>query len=68
MDIRYSVYSVKDDMPIVIAGTVPKCAKMLGLTIDSFYSQASKQRKGKYSAGSKRKYRIVREDDNKDEV
>lgn len=66
MDIRYSVYSVKDDMPIVIAGTVPKCAKMLGLTIDSFYTQASKQRKGKYSAGSK-KYRIVREDD-KDEV
>lgn len=64
MDVRYSVYRVKDDMPIVVSGTIPKCAKALGLTIDSFYSQASKQRSGKYSAGSKRKYRIVREEGN----
>lgn len=62
MDVRYSVYRVKDDTPIVIFGTIPQCAKALGLTIDSFYSQASKQRSGKYSAGSKRKYRIVREE------
>ena len=62
MDVRYSVYSVKTDMPIVISGRIPQCAKALGLTIDSFYSQASKQRSGKYSAGSKRKYRIVREE------
>ena len=62
MDVRYSVYGVKDDLPIIISGTIPQCAKALGLTIDSFYSQASKQRSGKYSAGSKRKYRIVREE------
>ena len=62
VDVRYSVYRVKDDAPIVIFGTIPQCAKALGLTIDSFYSQASKQRSGKYSAGSKRKYRIVREE------
>lgn len=62
MDVRYSVYRVKDDMPIVVSGTIPKCAKALGLTIDSFYSQVSKQRSGKYSAGSMRKYRIIREE------
>lgn len=62
MDVRYSVYGVKDDLPIIISGTIPQCAKALGLTIDSFYSQASKQRAGKHSAGSKRKYRIVREE------
>lgn len=62
MDVRYSVYRANDDTPIVIFGTIPRCAKALGLTIDSFYTQASKQRSGKYSAGSKRKYRIIREE------
>lgn len=67
MDVRYSVYSVKTDMPIVISGTIPQCAKALGMKIDTFYSQASKQRSGKYSAGSKRKYRLVREETDDEE-
>lgn len=63
IDVRYSVYSAKDDLPLIISGTIPQCAKVLGLTINSFYSQASKQRYGRGKDGSKRKYRIVRDDD-----
>lgn len=62
IDVRYSVYSAKDDMPLVICGTIPQCAKVLGLTIGSFYTQASKQRHRKGKDGSKRKYRIIREE------
>lgn len=61
-DVRYSVYRVKDDMPLIIGGTIPQCAKVLGITVGSFQTQASKQRNGKASAGSKRKYRIFRDD------
>ena len=63
MDVRYSVYSAKDDLPLIISGTVPQCAKALGLTIGSFYSQASKQRHGRGHDGSKRKWKIIRDDD-----
>lgn len=61
MDVRYSVYRVKDDFPIAIHETIPKCARAMGITVESFYTQASKQRNNKYSAGKKRKYRIIRE-------
>ena len=63
VDVRYSVYSVKDDLPLIVGGTIPQCAKALGLTIDSFYSQASKQRHGRGHDGSKRKWKIIRDDD-----
>ena len=63
MDVRYSVYSAKDDLPLIVGGTIPQCAKALGLTIDSFYSQASKQRHGRGHDGSKRKWKIIRDDD-----
>lgn len=61
MDVRYSVYNVKDDMPLIISGTIPQCAKVLGLTVNSFQSQASKQRHNRGKDGSKRKYRIIRD-------
>lgn len=63
MDVSYSVYSVKDDLPLIVSGTIPQCAKILGLTIDSFNSQASKQRHGRGKDGSKHKYRIVRDEE-----
>lgn len=63
IDVRYSVYSAKDDLPLIVGGTIPQCAKVLGLTINSFYSQASKQRYGRGKDGSKRKYKIIRDDD-----
>ena len=62
IDVRYSVYSAKDDLPLIISGTIPQCAKALGMTIDSFYSQASKQRHGRGHDGSKRKWKIIRDD------
>ena len=64
VDIRYSVYSVKDDMPIIIGGTIPQCAKALGITVNSFQSQASKQRHGRGKDGSKHKHRIIRDEIN----
>ncbi len=67
-DVRYSVYSVKDDLSLIISGTIPQCAKALGITINSFYSQASKQRYGRGKDGSKRKFRIVRDDFREDGV
>lgn len=67
IDVRYSVYSVKDDMPLIIGGTIPQCAKALGLTVGSFQSQASKQRNGRGKDGSKRKYRIVRDESDVEE-
>lgn len=63
IDVRYSVYSVKDDMPIIISGTIPQCANALGVTVGTFQTQASKQRHGRGNDGSKRKYRIAREED-----
>lgn len=67
IDVRYSVYSVKDDMPLIISGTIPQCAKTLGLTISSFQTQASRQRHGRGKDGSKRKYRIVRDETDMEE-
>lgn len=61
-DVRYSVYSAKDGLPLVLSGTSVQCAKALGLTLPSFYSQASRQRTGN-GTGGKRKYIIVREED-----
>ena len=63
IDVRYSIYDVRTDLPIVINATIPQCAKALGLTIGSFYSMASRQKNGRGRDGSKRKYRIVREEE-----
>lgn len=63
IDVRYSVYSAKDDLPLIISGTIPQCAKALGLTIASFQTQASKQRHGRGKDGSKRKWRIIRDEE-----
>lgn len=60
IDVRYSVYSAKDDLPLIICGTIPQCARVLGLTVGSFNTQASRQRHGRKKGGS-RKWHIVRE-------
>lgn len=65
MDVMYSVYSAKDDLPIVIYGTIKECANALGITVASFKSCASRQRKGKPRSGIT-KYIIIREDDEDD--
>ena len=61
IDVRYSVYSAKDGLPLIINGTIPQCARALGMTLNSFQTQASRQRHGKKKGGS-RKYCIVREE------
>lgn len=61
IDVRYSVYSAKDGLPLIICGTIPQCARAIGLTVNSFNTQASRQRYGRKKGGN-RKYRIVREE------
>ena len=61
IDVRYSVYSAKDGLPLIICGTIPQCARALGLTVASFNTQASRQRQGKKKGGTG-KYRIIREE------
>lgn len=63
IDVRYSVYDVKTDLPIAINATIPQCAKALNLTVGSFQSMASRQKYNRRRNGSQRKYRIVREGD-----
>ena len=62
IDVRYSVYRVKDDIPVIIAGTVQHCADACGITYASFKSAASRQRHGRPKNGSKRNYRIYRDE------
>ena len=58
----YSVYNPKDDMPIIIGGTVKECAEACGVTVATFKSAASKQRHGKPCSGDKRHYKIFRDE------
>lgn len=60
IDVRYSVYRAKDELPLIICGTIPQCARTLGMTVGSFQSMASRQKHGKARSGLG-KYRIVRE-------
>ena len=60
-DIRYSVYDGKTDLPIIINGTIPQCAKVLGILPKTFKQQASRQRNMQYKYPNRIKYRIYRE-------
>jgi hypothetical protein len=61
-DVRYSVYRVKDDMPVIIGGTILQCAKACGMTVASFKSSASRQRHNRPDSGAKRNFRIYRDE------
>lgn len=61
MEIRYSIYDAENDTPIIIHATSMQCAKRLGLKLESFYSQASRQRKGRQNDG-RTKYIIITEE------
>jgi len=65
-DVRYSVYRARDDMPVIIGGTIPQCAKACGMTYNGFVSTASRQRHGKKWNGSKFRFRIYRDDQKED--
>ena len=61
----YSVYEAGTDKPIVIHGTSDECAKMLGITRDSFYTKIVRQRNGR----KPEKYEIFEdEEDGTDEL
>ena len=60
--VRYSVYRVSDDMPIIINGTVKECARALGITTASFRAHASRQANGK-GTGGQSKYESVRDEE-----
>ena len=48
---RYSIYRLKDDMPIAIYETAERCAEILGVETDTFREYLSRQRQGRYSRG-----------------
>lgn len=60
---HYSVYEAETDKPIVIHGTSDECAKMLGITRDSFYSKIVRQRNGR----KPEKYEIFEDEEDEDE-
>lgn len=48
---RYSVYRVRDEMPIIIYGTAKECAAALGIRMDSFFRQVSRSKEKKTNHG-----------------
>lgn len=59
----YSVYDTKTTLPVIIDGTAEACAKVMGITLGSFYSALHRARMGElrgweiYSRPTKRKKR-----------
>jgi hypothetical protein len=61
MEVRYSIYRASDDMPIFINGTIKQCAEAAGISVHTFKSYATRQRKHQKKSGS-RKWEIVRDE------
>lgn len=59
--VRYSVYRARDEMPVVIAGTIEECAETLGIKVESFKQAASRQRHGRPVGNRKRSFLIIRD-------
>lgn len=54
----YSVYKRRTDEPVVIHGTALECAKVMGVTMTTFYIYVTRTKKGI----GKRKYDIYVDD------
>ena len=65
--VRYSVYRARDEMPVVIAGTIEECADALGIKMESFIQLASRQRHGRPVGNRKRSFIVVRDGKLEDE-
>lgn len=65
--VRYSVYRARDEMPVVIAGTIEECADALGIKMESFIKLASRQRHGRPVGNRKRSFIVVRDGKLEDE-
>jgi hypothetical protein len=63
MGARYSVYRRKDDSPVIIHGTRIQCAKAMGISESSFDEYASRQRHGVLHCTPRRKWDIIREEE-----
>jgi hypothetical protein len=59
----YSVYERRTDKPVVIYGTAKECAKVMGVTMTTFYIYVTRTRKG----FGKRKYDIYVDDSEEEE-
>lgn len=44
---RYSIYDRSTDEPIIISATAKDCARVLGISVQSFWAQLAKTRQGK---------------------
>lgn len=61
---RYSVYETGTDRPIMIWGTAQQCAKALGITCRSFYTQIMRTRKGE----APKRYEIIEHDEKEEDT
>ena len=61
---RYSVYSKKSGLPVMINGTAEQCAAAMGVTIGSFYSTYSRLTSGRATSGT---WEIFQDDDLEDD-
>lgn len=43
----YTVYNNKTDFPVIVDGEARKCAKAMGITLDSFYCYVDRRKKGR---------------------
>lgn len=62
-DVRYSVYRIKDGLPVAIHATTVQCAKAMGIKTSSFHEMASRQRHGKIGTSREWKWEIIREEE-----
>lgn len=46
----YSVYRVRDEMPLIVYATAAECARAMGISKNSFYIELGRQRTGKHRA------------------
>ena len=57
---KYSVYSAKTDLPVIIYASSKECAKAMGIRVNSFYRFVCRMRSGKYK---QRKWLVYEDED-----
>ena len=57
---KYSVYSAKDEMPVLIYASAKECAEFMGITENAFFRFICRMRSGKYK---QRKWLVYEDED-----
>ena len=57
---KYSVYSAKTDLPVIIYPSSKECANAMGIRVNSFYRYICRMRGGKFK---QRKWLVYEDED-----